>query len=99
MVEKAIDVMRELRDDVNETVLLGTLVGTRGVILEQVLSTHPLKVMVDPGHNFALHTAAPAKAMLAYMILLGRNQLTNAFIRKTQVTPKRHLWERLAAAS
>ena len=23
--------------------------------------------MVDPGHNFALHTAAPAKAMLAYM--------------------------------
>ena len=67
MVEKAIDVMRELRDDVNETVLLGTLVGTRGVILEQVLSTQPLKVMVDPGHNFALHTAAPAKAMLAYM--------------------------------
>jgi DNA-binding IclR family transcriptional regulator len=67
MVEKAIDVMRELRDDVNETVLLGTLVGTRGVILEQVLSTQPLKVMVDPGHKFALHTAAPAKAMLAYM--------------------------------
>ena len=67
MVEKAIDVMRELRDEVNETVLLGTLVGSRGVILEQVLSTQPLKVMVDPGHNFALHTAAPAKAMLAYM--------------------------------
>jgi len=67
MVEKAIDVMRQLRDEVNETVLLGTLVGNRGVILEQVLSTQPLKVMVDPGHNFALHTAAPAKAMLAYM--------------------------------
>jgi DNA-binding IclR family transcriptional regulator len=67
MVEKSIDVMRELRDEVNETVLLGTLVGHRGVILEQVLSTQPLKVMVDPGHNFALHTAAPAKAILAYM--------------------------------
>ena len=50
-----------------ETALLGTLVGNRGVILEQVLSTQPLKVMVDPGHNFALHTAAPAKAILAYM--------------------------------
>ena len=36
-------------------------------ILEQVLSTQPLKVMVDPGHNFALHTAAPAKAILSYM--------------------------------
>ena len=51
----------------NETLLLGTLVGTKGVILEQVLSTQHLKVMVDPGRNFALHTAAPAKAMLAYM--------------------------------
>ena len=67
MVEKAIDVMRELRDEVNETVLLGTLVGTRSVILEQVFSTQPLKVMVDPDHCFALQTAAPAKAMLAYM--------------------------------
>ena len=49
MVEKAMDAMRDLRDEVNETVLLGTLVGATGVILEQVLSTQPLKVMVDPG--------------------------------------------------
>ena len=67
IVEKAIDIMRELRDEVNETVLLGTIFGTTGVILEQVLGTQPLKVMVDLGHNFALHTAAPAKAILAYI--------------------------------
>ena len=78
MVEKAIDVMRELRDEVNETVLLGTLVGNKGVILEQVLSTQPLKVMVDQGHNFALHTAAPAKAMLAYMSQEDQNKIVDS---------------------
>jgi DNA-binding IclR family transcriptional regulator len=51
MVEKAIDVMRELRDEVNETVLLGTLVGNRGVILEQVLSTQPLKISRRLGYE------------------------------------------------
>jgi DNA-binding IclR family transcriptional regulator len=67
LVEKAIDVMRELRDEVNETVLLGTIIGSSGVILEEVLSTQPLKVMIDPGHNFPLHTAAPGKAIIAYL--------------------------------
>ena len=67
LVEKAIDVMRELRDEVNETVLLGTIIGNSGVILEEVLSTQPLKVMIDPGHNFPLHTAAPGKAIIAYL--------------------------------
>ena len=78
MVEKAIDVMRELRDEVNETVLLGTIVGNTGVILEQVLSKQPLKVMIDPGHNFALHTAAPAKAMLAYMNREDRDKIIDS---------------------
>jgi len=78
MVEKAIDVMRELRDEVNETVLLGTIVGNTGVILEQVLSKQPLKVMVDPGHNFALHTAAPSKAILAYMNPEDQNKVIDS---------------------
>jgi len=93
MVEKAIDVMRELRDEVNETVLLGTLVGNKGVILEQVLSTQPLKVMVDQGHNFALHTAAPAKAMLAYTNQEDRNKIIDSitytrFTERTLITKR-----------
>jgi DNA-binding IclR family transcriptional regulator len=102
MVEKAIDVMRELRDEVNETVLLGTLVGNRGVILEQVLSTQPLKVMVDPGHNFALHTAAPAKAILAFMNQEEQSKIIDSitytrFTENTLIT-KRHFVENLKAA-
>ena len=101
MVEKAIDVMRELRDEVNETVLLGTIVGNRGVILEQVLSTQPLKVMVDPGHNFALHTAAPAKAILAYMNPEDQakviDSITYTRFNENTIITKRHFVKNLEA--
>jgi DNA-binding IclR family transcriptional regulator len=67
VVENAIDVMRELRDLTKETVLLGTLLGTEGVVLEQVFGLHPFKFMVDAGTRFSLHTSAPGKALLAFL--------------------------------
>jgi DNA-binding IclR family transcriptional regulator len=67
VVENSMDVMRELRDRTKETVLLGTLVGTEGVVLEQVFGSHPFKFMVDPGTRFHLHTSAPGKALLAFL--------------------------------
>jgi DNA-binding IclR family transcriptional regulator len=67
VVENAIDVMRELRDLTKETVLLGTLIHTEGVVLEQVFGLHPFKFMVDAGTRFSLHTSAPGKALLAYL--------------------------------
>jgi len=67
VVENALDVMRELRDRTRETVLLGTLVGREGVVLEQVFGLHPFKFMVDAGTRFSLHTSAPGKALLAFL--------------------------------
>jgi DNA-binding IclR family transcriptional regulator len=67
LVEKALDIMRDLRDEVQETTLFGTLYGNEGVILEQVVSNQSIKFVIDVGHRFSLHTAAPGKAMLAYM--------------------------------
>lgn len=67
LVEKALDVMRDLRDRTGETVLLGTLLETTGVVLEQVQSLQPVRFVVDVGHRFPLHTAAPGKAMLAFL--------------------------------
>ena len=102
MVEKAMDAMRDLRDEVNETVLLGTLVGSTGVILEQVLSTQPLKVMVDPGHNFALHTAAPAKAILAFMNEKDRSKIIDSItytrFNENTIITKRQFVKNLEAA-
>lgn len=65
LTECALDAMRSLRDDLLETVLLGTLLGSEGVVLEQVPGKHPFRFCVDVGVRFELHTAAPGKAMLA----------------------------------
>jgi IclR family acetate operon transcriptional repressor len=67
LVDKSLDVMRDLRDETGETVLLGTLAGDHGVVLELVPSSQPIKFLVDVGARFPLHTAAPAKAMLAFL--------------------------------
>ncbi len=65
LIERSLESMRELRDQTKETVLIGTLLGNEGVVLEQVVGKHPFKFMVDPGLRFYLHTAAPGKAILA----------------------------------
>ena len=67
LVEEALDVMRALRDETMETVLIGTLLGVEGVVLEQVAGRHNFKFMVEPGLRFYLHTAAPGKAMIAFL--------------------------------
>lgn len=67
LVEKALDIMRDLRDELNETTLFGALFGHEGVTLEQVVSNQSIKFVIDVGHRFALHTAAPGKAILAFL--------------------------------
>ena len=49
LFEKALGVMRELRDETRETVLLGTRIGAEGVVLDQVPGTHNFRFSVDPG--------------------------------------------------
>jgi DNA-binding IclR family transcriptional regulator len=66
LTQVAAPILTALRDATSETALLGTLAGNHGVVLDQVPSSHPVKVVVEIGHAFTLHTAAPAKAMLAY---------------------------------
>lgn len=67
LVEKSLDIMRALRDTVKETVLLGVINQEEGIVLEQVSGSYPVKFLVDPGHRFCLHVAAPAKAILAFL--------------------------------
>ncbi|MFA5204168.1 MAG: IclR family transcriptional regulator [Lentisphaeria bacterium] len=63
----ALGPMRDLRDRTGETVLLGTLLEAEGVILEQVMSRNPIRFVVEAGHRFPLHTAAPGKALVAFL--------------------------------
>lgn len=78
LMASAIDVLRSLRDEVCETVLIGTIAEDAFIVLEQVLGSHPFKFSVDRGARLPLHTSAPAKAILAFLpegereALLGR---------------------------
>lgn len=65
LVESAWEIMQSLRDECMETILFGTLIGHKGVVLEQAPSSHNFKFTVDIGTQFDLHTAAPGKAILA----------------------------------
>jgi DNA-binding IclR family transcriptional regulator len=65
VTECSLEAMRALREDTLETVLLGTLSGAEGIVIEQISGKHPFRFVVDVGVRFALHTAAPGKAMLS----------------------------------
>ena len=67
LVEQSLDLMRALRDETHETVLIGIRDDIEGLVLEQVASNQPVKFLVDPGTRFPLHTAAPGKAVLAFL--------------------------------
>jgi IclR family transcriptional regulator, acetate operon repressor len=67
LIDESLAVMKSLRDQTGETVLLGTVVDDESVILEAVPSRHPVRLMVDPGTRSSLHCAAPGKLALALM--------------------------------
>ena len=65
IVELSIDVMRALRDELKESVMLGVLLDGKGVILEQVASSYPVKLSVQQGTQFSLHSSVGGKSILA----------------------------------
>jgi len=67
LIEVSMDAMRELRDEVRETVQIGRRFGDEGVILEQVEGLYPLRISVDAGLRFPLHNNAPGKLLLAFL--------------------------------
>lgn len=75
LISKSLDVLHDLRDATGETALLGAMLHDGGVVLEQFVAEQPIKVSVQIGHRFPLHTAAPSKAMLAFLPDVMRVQL------------------------
>ncbi len=67
LVENSLTHMRQLRDLTKETVLLGSLDGSEGVLLEQVGGLHPFSFTLKLGKRFQLHVSAPSKAILAFL--------------------------------
>lgn len=67
LILKSIDIMRELRNIIKETILLGSLIDTECVVLEQILGSHHFKFSLDRGTRILIHCSAPGKAIVAYL--------------------------------
>ncbi len=86
-------VMQSLRDETGESVMLAVLHGNEGVVIHQVVSEQAVKVVLEIGHHFPLHSAAPAKAILAFLPEEQREKLIEtitftAFTKNTIITPQ-----------
>ncbi|UDQ97980.1 IclR family transcriptional regulator [Lentisphaerota bacterium WC36G] len=79
LIELSIDVMRELRDKVKETVLVGSILDNQGVVVENLTGLHPFSFVARVGTRFNLHTAAPGKAIMAYLPERELNGLLDSF--------------------
>lgn len=75
IIEHAYEPMRRLRDSLRETVVLGTLMGSKIIILEQVIGSHHFSFILKPGVGVCLHASAPGKAMMAYVSELERKEI------------------------
>jgi len=66
IVPTAIDIMQQCRDEVHETVLIGTLAESQFVVMEQVLGSHPFKFSIDLGVQLEIHVSAPIRIKLRH---------------------------------
>jgi DNA-binding IclR family transcriptional regulator len=87
IIEHSYEPMRRLRDKLRETVVLGTLMGTKIVILEQVIGSHHFSFILKPGMGVCLHASAPGKAFLANIEDWERDEIISK-IELTRFTDK-----------
>lgn len=67
LIESSIDVMRQLRDLLGETVVISILDRGEGIVLEQVQGLHSFRFVCDPGTRQPAHASASTKAIMAYL--------------------------------
>jgi DNA-binding IclR family transcriptional regulator len=60
-------VLRRLRDQTRETTTLSVLVGNQRIYLDQFESPQEIKMVVEIGPRFPLHSGASSRAILAYL--------------------------------
>lgn len=67
LLEAVLPNLRELRNQVKETVFFGVLGDQKGIFIEQAEGLHAFKFLLSPGKEFELHCSAPGKVMLAFL--------------------------------
>jgi len=100
LVEHALDVMRELRDRVVDTVLIGVREGAEVIVLDEALGTRMFAFISKLGYRVGVSCSAPGKAILAYLPDAERNKVVESirFVRYNArtITSKAQLHRELA---
>lgn len=78
IVQLAHDSMRSLRDEIKETVLIGTLMEHEGAVLEEMAGLHHFNYRVQRGARFFLHCTAPGKALIAALSRAEQAKIVDA---------------------
>jgi DNA-binding IclR family transcriptional regulator len=60
-------ILRVLRDDTQETTTLSVLIGHQRIYLDQFESPQEVKMVVELGSRFPLHSGASSRSILAFM--------------------------------
>lgn len=60
-------ILRKLRDDTRETTTLSVLVGRQRIYLDQFESPQEVKMVVELGPRFPLHSGASSRSILAHL--------------------------------
>lgn len=66
IVEQSLPLMRLLRDEIKESVMLGVCMNNKVVLLEQVNGSHAFTFLLHPGTKIEMHSTAPGKLFVAY---------------------------------
>lgn len=66
LMDAVLPKMRELRDEIQESVFFGILSSEHILLLEQSIGSHTFCFYLNPGKLIELHCSAPGKAMMAY---------------------------------
>ncbi len=95
-------VLRQLRDDTNETTTLSVLVDDSRIYLDQIESRQEVKMTVELGRPHPLHAGASSRVILAFLPLqriarivnsdlpaLASNTITNRYVLRRELAEVR----------
>jgi len=100
LVEHALDVMRELRDRMQDTVLIGVREGSEVIVLDEALGTRMFAFISKLGYRVGVSCSAPGKAMLAHLPKREQEELISSikfvWYNARTITSKERLRRELA---
>lgn len=67
IIERSEEYMKRLRNEVGESVMIGTLVENEVVLIKQTQGNLDFVFILQQGMRFNLHSTAPGKVLLAFM--------------------------------